>query len=125
MTEVMKLFDDNARAEIHIPIYDEETQTVCTPESKREEKHYESFFAAGWRVDMTKVKSITGSMEERPNPNAIVLFKFEDVASVGTIHQGDPIVHGIDAEEISTSTLGTMRLADAIESMRKQNELIA
>ena len=74
---------------------------------------------------MTKVKTNTGSMEERPNPNAVVSFNFEDGASVGTIYQGALTVHDVEAEYMSTSTLGTVCSADAIEAKRKENELIA
>ena len=74
---------------------------------------------------MTKVQTTAGGMEERPNPNAIVLFNFEDGASLGTIHQGAPIMHDVDAEDMSTSTIGTMRWVEAIEHQRKENELKA
>ena len=125
MTDVLKAFDDDARAEVDSSIFDEETLTVCTPESKKEDEHCESFEAEGWRVDMTKVKTNTGNMEERPNKNAVVSFNFEDGASVGTIHQGAPTEQGAEVDNMSTSTLGTMRSAADIESKRKENELLA
>ena len=125
MKEVLKAFDDDARAEVSSSIFDEDTLTVCTPESKKEDEHCESFEAEGWRVDMTKVKTNTGNMEERPNKNAVVSFNFEDGASVGTIHQGTPTEQGAEVDNMSTSTLGTMRSAADIESKRKENELLA
>ena len=125
MTEVMKAFDDDARAEVSSSTFDAETQTVFTSESKEEEDHCASFEAASWRVDMTAVSNNSGSMEDRPNPNAVVSFNFDDGASFGTIHHGSTAVHNVDAEERSPSTPSTMRSAEAIERKRKENELLA
>ena len=123
MTAVLKAFDDDARAEVVLSIFDAETQTVCTTESKQDKDHCASFEAAAWKVDMTMAHP--SILEERPTSNAVVSFNFEDGASVGTIHQGTTPAPSDDEDEQPAPNLPTQRPTDEIKRRRTENELIA